>query len=427
MKKSAQGLNRRKFLKLAAAGTCGAACHGAVGPLGNIAFAGPNGPPGAIKNFVEIFMYGGCCSQGLSPVFHAGAQARYPTLYRTPEQAADLPGTTQIGLHLGLQGMIDQANITKSSVALVIGTGHPTRYSRSHPEAQHANEFLAYDSNLTNGIGVGAQIAQQIGDNFGLISFGGGSEFSSGGIIPARSVSSLDIDRNGFGQDNAYKLIQGMVRASSTLTTPAQQYVQSSMDSIEVLLPRLRPIRDLVPPGNFPGTGIGNNLEDVARLIMGQTGSVFFIPYGGDPSFDTHQLQAGAHDTLFNQLGAALTQFIYSLQHIPGRVAATAWDETVILFRTDFGRTWENNGRGTDHGHAYNQLVIGGKVRGGIHGAVPSVSAYQNASQDYMGSLFVQFNAMQPTKEIAQAMGLDTGAWGPYPGNYYSPIGIIQA
>lgn len=428
MKKRVDNPNRRKFLKILAAGTCGAACHSVLGGFSNLAYAtGGNGPDGRIKNFIELFFYGGCCSQGMSPVFNAGAQARYPTLYRTPGQAAAIPGTSAIGLHAGLAPMILEANRTKSSVALVIGTGHPTTYSRSHDEAQRTNEHLAYNANLPQGVGVGAQIAQQIGDNFGLIAFGGESDFSTGGIIPARSVSNLNARREQPYLHDGMELTQGMIRSTSNSSTAAQQYVQESIDSVDTLLPILAPLATLTPPGNFPNNSIGDNLKDVARLIMGRVGSVFFLPYSfSQTSFDTHSNQAAQHNTLFNPLGPALAQLIISLKAIPGRAAGvTAWDETVIAVRTDFGRTWENNGQGTDHGHAYNQLLIGGRVNGGVHGNVPTAANYQNASGYYMDSSFVQFNAMQPTKEIAQAMGLNVSDWPSYPGNLYSPIGLI--
>lgn len=423
MSKLFENLNRRQFLRMVAAGTCGAACHNVLRPFGNVAYAVGNGPPGPVKNFVEIFMYGGCCSQGMSPAFNTGALGRYPTLYRTPAQAAAIPGNSSIGLHLGFAPMVTEANRDKSSVALVVGCGHPSRYSRSHDVAQQTNERLAYDSNLPSGIGVGAQLAAQIGDQLGLISFGGGSEFSYGGNIPPRSVSNLAAAKIQFYLHEGYELTADMVRASNNPATAAQQAVEDANDSLDTLLPTLQSLNGLTPPGNFPNTGMGRNLKDVARMVMGQVGSVFYVPYGG---FDTHSNEAAQHTTLFTELGNALAALVISLKAIPGRVAPRAWDETVILFRTDFGRTWENNAQGTDHGHAYNQIILGGRVIGGVKGDVPTAPQYQNAPQDYMGSTFVQFNAMQPTKEVAQAMGLNVSSWPSFPGNVFTPIGIVS-
>jgi uncharacterized protein (DUF1501 family) len=113
-----------------------------------------------------------------------------------------------------------------------------------------------------------------------------------------------------------------------------------------------------------------------------------------------------------------------NLKALPGVAGGTAWDDTVVITRTDFGRTFENNAKGTDHGHVYNQIVFGGRVTGGVYGDPLTAVQLQNASQDYLGSPFVEFSAMQPTKEIVQRMGLPV-AFPDYPGNIRVPIGFI--
>lgn len=45
----------------------------------------------------------------------------------------------------------------------------------------------------------------------------------------------------------------------------------------------------------------------------------------------------------------------------------------VLVTTSDFGRTLTSNGKGTDHGWAGNQFVVGGKVKGGeIHNEFPT-------------------------------------------------------
>ncbi len=52
---SSNNINRRKFLKMMAAGTCGAACHQVLWPTnGMMAFAAQ--PTGKIKNYVELYL-----------------------------------------------------------------------------------------------------------------------------------------------------------------------------------------------------------------------------------------------------------------------------------------------------------------------------------------------------------------------------------
>ena len=50
------------------------------------------------------------------------------------------------------------------------------------------------------------------------------------------------------------------------------------------------------------------------------------------------------------------------------------WDSTLIMTYCEFGRRpRENQSGGTDHGTANAHLLSGGRVRGGLYGAVPAL------------------------------------------------------
>ena len=117
----------------------------------------------------------------------------------------------------------------------------------------------------------------------------------------------------------------------------------------------------------FPGTSIGTQLKQVASLIklrsqIGPGRQVFFCSMSG---FDTHTSQDGNHSTLMQQLSAALYAFYLSTEEIglPNNVTA--------FTQSEFGRTFQPNGTGTDHAWGSNQFVVGGAVRGGIYGQLP--------------------------------------------------------
>lgn len=77
--------------------------------------------------------------------------------------------------------------------------------------------------------------------------------------------------------------------------------------------------------------------------------------------WDTHANQGAAQGVLATRLGAldtALDALRVELQD--------AWQHTVVLVATEFGRTVAVNGtRGTDHGTASAALLVGGAVQGG--------------------------------------------------------------
>ena len=104
-----------------------------------------------------------------------------------------------------------------------------------------------------------------------------------------------------------------------------------------------------------------------------------FVDIGG---WDTHVGQGGATGYLANRLE--------ELGPRPGRLrrrdGRRAWNDTVVVVISEFGRTFRENGnRGTDHGHGSVYWVLGGGVRGGrIAGeqvAVTPATLYQN--RDY--------------------------------------------
>ncbi|MBT2972229.1 MAG: DUF1501 domain-containing protein [Candidatus Thiodiazotropha sp. (ex Ctena orbiculata)] len=103
-----------------------------------------------------------------------------------------------------------------------------------------------------------------------------------------------------------------------------------------------------------------NQLASVAKMIhMGASGTlgpgynrqIFLVQLGG---FDTHARQAEDHPLLLRELSLALWKFQSAMEEL-------GYAQQVTTFTmSDFGRTLTNNGDGTDHAWASNQLVMGG-------------------------------------------------------------------
>jgi len=117
----------------------------------------------------------------------------------------------------------------------------------------------------------------------------------------------------------------------------------------------------------FPATGLGLQLQEIARLIrlrsaQGPGRQVFFCSLGG---FDTHSSQDWQQWDLFKQLSQALDAFYQAMGevHLDQQVAA--------FTQSEFGRTLQSNGTGSDHAWGSHQIVLGGAVHGGIYGQLP--------------------------------------------------------
>lgn len=142
----------------------------------------------------------------------------------------------------------------------------------------------------------------------------------------------------------------------------------------------------------FPGTILGSQLLQVAKLIKlrGTTGinrQVFFCSLGG---FDTHGSQSWQHWDLLSQVSEAMAAFYQATEELG--IA----DRVTTFTLSDFGRTLEPSGAGSDHGWGNHHLLMGGAIQGGrVFGTFPTMAL---GGPDDSGSR----GAMIPTTSIDQ-------------------------
>ncbi|HEX2854207.1 MAG TPA: DUF1501 domain-containing protein [Opitutaceae bacterium] len=126
----------------------------------------------------------------------------------------------------------------------------------------------------------------------------------------------------------------------------------------------------------FPNTGLGSQLRTIARLIaaapsLGLKRQVFFARIGG---WDLHDQQvqagntaAGAHANLLGDVSRSLAAFYAATKELGAEKQVTTFTAS------DFGRTFNTNGDGSDHGWGSHHLVMGGAVNGtNIYGRMPT-------------------------------------------------------
>ncbi len=107
----------------------------------------------------------------------------------------------------------------------------------------------------------------------------------------------------------------------------------------------LRNLRDAAAAGELAASLMRDT--DGARIAMMELGG-----------WDTHANQRGAYNRVAGQLDALLGAYRSGM--------GAAWQDTLVVVATEFGRTARYNGtNGTDHGTASAALMMGGAVRGG--------------------------------------------------------------
>lgn len=123
--------------------------------------------------------------------------------------------------------------------------------------------------------------------------------------------------------------------------------------------------------GNFtmiPNSGLGGQLRTVAKMVqaqgpLGMTRQIFFVAMGG---FDTHGDQIGPQAGLLGDVSASLKGFQDAMDSIGMGSSVTTFTAS------DFSRTFDSNGRGSDHGWGGHHIIMGGAVNGQkVYGSFP--------------------------------------------------------
>ena len=162
------------------------------------------------------------------------------------------------------------------------------------------------------------------------------------------------------------------------------------------------------------GTGLGDNLAIVARLIKGNLGAkIYHVVLSG---FDTHAQQADMHRYLLSTLAESVTAFSSDLAD------AGREQDVLIMTFSEFGRRVEENGSfGTDHGSSAPLFLFGPPVAGGVYGATPDLQNLDN-----FGNLPYQFNFRNVYHTVLQDwFGFSPGRTKDVIGDDFQSLGFI--
>jgi uncharacterized protein (DUF1501 family) len=163
---------------------------------------------------------------------------------------------------------------------------------------------------------------------------------------------------------------------------PHLAFVNSTSRSAIETIDRANAALQYAPTVAYPNNGFGLALRTVAGAIVNGIGSkVYWVQTSG---YDTHAEQGaggGSYGNLMGTLGDGLGAFYSDIRN-----RGLASDTTVVVF-SEFGRRISENGSGgTDHGAAGLMMVLGGSVRGGLHGTSavlsPGHPTLENSSGD---------------------------------------------
>ncbi len=137
-----------------------------------------------------------------------------------------------------------------------------------------------------------------------------------------------------------------------------------------------------------------------ARQALGMKRQIFFAALGG---FDTHDAQLDDHAALLRELSSAIADF-------QSHTVQLGVSEKVTLFTaSDFNRTYNSNGKGSDHAWGGHHLICGGAVNGGrLYGEMPILQIQGPDDTGSRGSWIPKISTDEMAATLARWFGVAT-------------------
>ena len=411
----------------------------ALAPLARGLPLGPAAPAPGRRFVVVVDLVGGCDSLNLLvPAQLATYAARRPHLALPLENPLPLTGgphgTAVHRLHPRLPRL--RALWDEGSVAFVRKVGYPSM-NRSHFTSRdiHAQAVRhGFDALQLPPSGWIARLAdhEQLRTPTGVVSVGADRPLAlqGGQLRPLQvaDLASFRFERDEAGgelHDHGLAAVQDVLRATApdgpaggvaetllqarTLT----EQVQQAVADYEAALPPELASGDLA----YGDTDFSRKMRDIATLVHAGLDTRLF--HSALPGFDSHSeqgvLTGGVQPTLLAELDEGLGAFVRDMKRMG------TWEDTVLVLLSEFGRrNDENASLGTDHGGAYTALVLGGAVRGGLHGPDLLESDLAQDVVDYE----VDFRDI--LREVLERhLGVDPGPVFPEPQPSHTVLGLV--
>ncbi len=209
------------------------------------------------------------------------------------------------------------------------------------------------------------------------VSVSGPALFSKGNIVQSASlIPGFNMQLDGFNPWPAsaaqarQTALQSILTFNSGLTMiQAADKVRQDALGLSAMLASLGNATPLAT--TFPATSIGKQLLQVAQILqlrtqIGLSRQIFFCSMGG---FDTHSAQSWGQWDLLKQISDGMLSFYNATAELG------LADKVTTFTESEFGRTLQPSGTGSDHGWGNHHIVLGGAVQGGdVYGRFPQMA-----------------------------------------------------
>ena len=397
------------------------------------------------KALVCVFLYGGNDYANTVVTYDDDSYNKYATIRGGSGQAgggiaipkADLAATLlnptvplaagrQYAMHPAMTGMANLFNTGTAAVQLNVGPlivpltrtqyngSNRTLYPIPPKLFSHNDQQSVWQSSSPEGSTVGwggnlgdLALSSNTNSLFTCISVTGNAVFLSGD-----SALSYQVSTGGAIAINGVKnSVYGSTAVRTALTSLIQQTSPQVLENeYNRVTTRAVTAESQITSGlagvtlatAFPtSNSLADQLKMVARLIgarstLGSKRQVFMVSLGG---FDLHDNLISQQPTLMKRVSEAMTAFY------DATVELGVADKVTAFTASDFGRTLNSNGDGSDHGWGSHHFMVGGAVKGNaFYGKAPPVSN-TNSTTDANDQWHVGQGRLLPSTSVDQYAG----------------------
>lgn len=394
------------------------------------------------KALVCVFLYGGNDYANTVVTYDDDSYNKYATIRGGSGQAgggiaipkADLAATLlnptvplaagrQYAMHPAMTGMANLFNTGKAAVQLNVGPlivpltrtqyngSNRTLYPIPPKLFSHNDQQSVWQSSSPEGSTVGwggnlgdLALSSNTNSLFTCISVTGNAVFLSGDSALSYQVSTggaiaiNGVKNNVYGSTAVRSALTSLVQQTSSQVLE-NEYNRVTTRAITAESQITSGLAGVTLATAFPANNsLADQLKMVARLIgarstLGSKRQVFMVSLGG---FDLHDNLISQQPTLMKRVSEAMTAFY------DATVELGVADKVTAFTASDFGRTLNSNGDGSDHGWGSHHFMVGGAVKGkALYGKAPPVSN-TNSTTDAADQWHVGQGRLLPSTSVDQ-------------------------
>jgi len=281
----------------------------------------------------------------------------------------------------------------------------------SHADQQAGAQTLMCQTKGSGPKGAGGRIADALSHGEEEFSTASYSMRGNSAWSPGRSTRAKLLDSGTSSSNNGWMDYERSRETVINLTSQEfrNAYAEVFVRAFQISLDTTQNFQRLIDSASTineqyrTNSDLKRQLHMVAKMIrvhesLGSERDFFFTNIGG---WDMHSMMKQNLNNKFTDINEALEDFVGEMK------AQDAWNNVILMTSSEFARTLDTNGGGSDHAWAGNHFIIGGSLNGGrVFNQFPATLAEGNSRDLGRGRMIPGYPWESVMIPIAQWMGV---------------------